>query len=234
MWRKPIRQAAKRRRLALILGAAALGLQMPTVQAASFPCAQARSAVEKSVCADKELSNLDEYLGRYYAAARSGLGDGAACLVVDQRRWLRDVRDACTSAACLRQVYLQRLSEFDALQPGASALKNIELPSMPQLVWIIPPAKDQVAAPLAKDPPPLVLRGQLLSEIVTGDGFVLRTAQGRKHLVLMNMLIDDSAPLMALVDAPGATYEVRGAASTRHEGKVRFEPSACTFIYRLP
>ena len=35
--------------------------------AASFPCEKAQTRIEKAICADKEVSDLDEYLGRYYA-----------------------------------------------------------------------------------------------------------------------------------------------------------------------
>jgi uncharacterized protein len=35
--------------------------------AQSFDCAKAQTRVEKMVCADRAIAELDEYLGRYYA-----------------------------------------------------------------------------------------------------------------------------------------------------------------------
>jgi hypothetical protein len=40
-----------------------------SAHSASFDCAKAVSKIEKAICADPELSNLDEYPGRYYAGA---------------------------------------------------------------------------------------------------------------------------------------------------------------------
>src|SRR5688572_296308 len=65
------------------------------VHAASFDCSKAASATEKLICANARISDLDEHLGRYYGAARTELGRGAACLMSTQRDWLRKVRNTC-------------------------------------------------------------------------------------------------------------------------------------------
>ena len=139
------------------LAALALALAVPTLQAASFPCAKATTTVEKAICASSELSALDEDLARYYAAGREGLRHAEGCLVSDQRAWIRSVRDGCKDAACLRDAYLGRLAALHAIQPGATSLRNIELPRMPSLVWIVPPAADQVAAPRNVQTSPLTV-----------------------------------------------------------------------------
>ena len=108
-----------------------------TASAASFPCEKATTAVEKSICADKAVSELDEHLGRYYSAARAALGTGKSCLAQDQKAWLK-TRNACKDAKCLKRVYLGRLAMLDALQPGMTAVKNIDLPRVDTLMWIIP------------------------------------------------------------------------------------------------
>ena len=115
--------------------------------AQSFDCAKAQTRVEKMVCADRAIAELDEYLGRYYAAARAEIRGAGACLQSDQAQWLKSTRDACADATCLNSAYLSRLAELDALQPGATALKNVRLPAAPALVWVVPPAADKMAAP---------------------------------------------------------------------------------------
>src|SRR5688572_23024786 len=65
----------------------------PAAAAASFDCTKAQSRVEKAICADAEVSALDEYLARYYSAARSRLGRAAECMRSDQMQWLRAVRN---------------------------------------------------------------------------------------------------------------------------------------------
>src|SRR6185436_9428473 len=110
--------------------------------AQSFDCAKAQTRIEKLVCADRGVADLDEYLGRYYSAARAEIPGAASCLQADQSQWLKSKRDVCADAACLKAAYLDRLAELDPLQPGVSALKNVTLPVVPSLVWVIPPASD--------------------------------------------------------------------------------------------
>lgn len=78
---------------------------------ASFDCAKATTAVEKTICASPRLSALDGELAATYAAARK-LG-GSAALRDEQRRWAAKSRDACgTSADCLEAAYLLRIAEL--------------------------------------------------------------------------------------------------------------------------
>jgi uncharacterized protein len=204
--------------------------------AASFDCTKARSSVEKAICSNPEVSTLDEHLARYYAAAKTTLGRAGECLQTDQLRWLRHVRDVCTDAACLKKTHLERLSELDALQPGASALKSVQLPRVTTIVWIVPPAADEVAAPPKQFAKSFSASGRMINEVATGDGFVLQTADGTKHILLLTMLLDGptDARLEALAKDAKATFLARGYEAKDSAGKVYFEPSRCTFLYRLP
>ena len=202
-------------------------------QAASFSCDKAQTPVERLVCATPELSDLDEYLGRYYAGARASQAHADACVVADQRQWLRGVRDACKDAACLRTAYLQRLAELDALQPGVTRLKNLALPKATPLVWVVAPAADQVAAPRNRATKPLTVRGRLVDEITSGDGLVLRSADGRAHLVMSTMLLESpsSEQLPVLARDPAARFEVRGRVDAA-DAQGHFSAGQCTYVYR--
>jgi uncharacterized protein len=205
-----------------------------TAHAASFPCEKARSPTEKMICGNQEVSDLDEYMGRYYSAARSDLKQGGNCLAADQREWLRTQRDACKDADCLKQVYLKRLAELDPMQPGASALRNVELPRVKALVWIVPPAQDNVAAPVDKNAKPLVAQGTILNEVSGGDGYVLRTGDGKRHLIVPLMFLEGPTTerLEVLAKSKGAGYELRGHAEVGSDGSTHFAPSRCVFVYR--
>jgi uncharacterized protein len=221
---------------ALMLAAvAAMALSGPAARAASFACDKAKSTVERTVCAEAELSALDEHLGRYYAAAHIELAHAESCMVADQRQWLRAVRDACKDAACLKGAYLDRLAELNALQPGVTAIRHIELPVRPALSWIVPPAADEVAAPRNSATKPLVARGQLVDEIASGDGVVLRTAGGAKHLVMLTMLLQEpsAGALAQLARIPNARYEVRGERLAQPGAGLHFAASRCTFVHRV-
>lgn len=218
----------------LALPAALTILQIDIAGAASFPCEKAATAVEKMICADKTVSELDGHLGRYYSAGRAALGAAKSCLAKDQKAWLQ-TRNACKDVACLKRVYLLRLAELDALQPGMTALKDASLPRVDTLLWIVPPAEDTVAAPpVAAAAPEFRVRGKIVDDIASGDGFVIEDAAGDKHplLLLMFMEKSSSVALESLIGTPGV-YEARGRAEKSADGSLHFAPGACTFVYRL-
>lgn len=204
-----------------------------TVHAASFPCRLAKSKTEKTICGNPELSKLDEHLGRYYAAARSALKSADTCLVGDQKNWLRTRRDICGNTACLRQAYLQRLAVLDPLQPGVTRIRNISLPRVKALVWIVPPALDQVAAPPSKNAKPHAAQGNILDEVETGDGYFLRTREGRRMLMVPLMFIESpSAEVLTSLAREKDVVEARGFSIPDDDGSPRFAPDRCLFIYR--
>ncbi len=208
-------------------------LAATSAAAQSFDCSKAQSAVEKTICGDTELRELDEHLGRYYAAARAVLEGGASCLQRDQAQWLTATRGACRDVACLKTVYLNRLAELDPLQPGATAIRNIELPPAPALVWAIAPAADTVAAPPNPKAVPFDATGTLLDEVSSGDGFMLQTSDGTKMPLAMVMFLDGATAhqLSLLAKAARPVYRVRGYVASDSRRRF-FEPSRCTFIHR--
>ena len=90
-----------------------MGLWASTASlAASFDCAKASTDIEKMICADPHLSQLDEHLGRLYPAAVAKHPD----LKAAQQSWLRSQRNSCRDTACLSQAYQQRIAELSAPQ----------------------------------------------------------------------------------------------------------------------
>lgn len=93
-----------------------------TAQAASFDCAKAGTKVEKLICADAELSKLDEELNAAYKVALQKYGQ-AKTTRGEQSQWIKD-RDSCERKNCLKALYQARLQElsiepalFDAMPP---------------------------------------------------------------------------------------------------------------------
>lgn len=89
----------------------------PLVHASSFDCASATSKTEKAICADADLSALDDKLAERWRSTLAKVSDPKA-LKTDQRQWLKN-RNVCgDSAACVRRQYLMRLAELEhATQP---------------------------------------------------------------------------------------------------------------------
>jgi uncharacterized protein len=83
------------------------------VTGASFDCSKARTGVEKTICADKALSSLDEELAKTYESVISS-SDNADMVKREQKEWLRSVRDKCRDEACLKDAYANRLAQLAA------------------------------------------------------------------------------------------------------------------------
>ena len=89
----------------------ALALLAAPANAASFDCAQAGTAVEHMICGDEALSALDDLLGdRYVRALKKG--EDPKAIKAAQRAWLRETRNACTDAACLKAAYEARVADL--------------------------------------------------------------------------------------------------------------------------
>jgi uncharacterized protein len=222
----------------MVLAAACCGVCDVAV-AQSFDCAKAQTRIEKMICADRAIRELDEYLGRYYAASRAAIPSAGACLQSDQALWLKAIRDGCADEACLKAGYLNRLAELDPLQPGATALKNVTLPPAPALVWVVPPAADKVAAPQNPKAKPYEVVGTLIDDIATNpnsEGLAIRSKDGTHILLVMLMFLEGETQerLAMLAKDRTATFRARGYAATDSKGQLFFEPSRCVFLHRLP
>lgn len=79
--------------------------------AASFDCRKASTQVENLICADSALSGLDDDLERAYRTAKIGNSD----VRVNQRDWLLNVRNQCTTNVCLEVAYTNRLNALKGM-----------------------------------------------------------------------------------------------------------------------
>jgi uncharacterized protein len=77
---------------------------------ASFDCAKASTSIEKTICSDKQLSELDDSLAVAYKNAASS--SDSATVKARQRAWISDERNKCQDSSCLKAVYSKRLAEL--------------------------------------------------------------------------------------------------------------------------
>lgn len=87
------------------------------VQAASFDCSKAKTKIEKTVCADPQLSALDEKLASTYRTMLEKLSpEGQRQLREGQRQWLKALPDDCPLESvlrpCIQAAYNDRLREL--------------------------------------------------------------------------------------------------------------------------
>jgi uncharacterized protein len=85
-------------------------------EAQSFDCRKATTAVERMICADAELSTLDEQMAQAFSDARQHVETS----VIGQPAWLKNVRNRCANVECLKDTYQKRIAHLDTLSPAAT------------------------------------------------------------------------------------------------------------------
>lgn len=85
---------------------------------ASLNCSKAATSVEKTICASKTLSGLDEQLAKAYESVLL-LSDRPDVVKSRQKKWLRNIRDKCRDETCLQSAYEHRLAQLAATQQAA-------------------------------------------------------------------------------------------------------------------
>ncbi|MGP9688643.1 lysozyme inhibitor LprI family protein [Psychrobacter sp. AOP22-C1-C5] len=97
-----------------ILGTALLST---TANAASFDCNKANTWVEKTICANAELSTLDNAMAEKYKRDLANTSDYEDSeifkgnMIIDQRLWLRFQRNTCKDTECLSREYKEYIED---------------------------------------------------------------------------------------------------------------------------
>lgn len=79
---------------------------------ASFDCAKAKTDVEKMICANPELSALDENLSNAFKEAMRESSDKGK-LKKEQFAWVKE-RNQCKERACVQKTYASRIVDLNA------------------------------------------------------------------------------------------------------------------------
>jgi uncharacterized protein len=97
--------------------ALALLFSAPVLAAASFDCAKAGTSIERMICGDRDLSQLDDTLTAVFTTEVER-ADGAA-VRAGQKQWIA-ARHGCADAACVRRRYEERIVDL-ACDPTSAA-----------------------------------------------------------------------------------------------------------------
>jgi uncharacterized protein len=87
--------------------------------AASFDCSKASSPYEKAVCANPNLSSLDEQLAGAYKDARTKSSDPEG-LKREQIDWIKSTRQCGADVGCIEKAYGNRISQLQKSPQSAS------------------------------------------------------------------------------------------------------------------
>ena len=184
--------------------------------AASFECQRNEKRVERMICSDSVVSDLDDVMARYYAGAQGALRENASCLKPDQQE-------------------CERLAELTPLQPGINLRRRMDLPEVPQLVGALAPEADRVMAPAIASRPGSAT-GQLVHDDKQG-AFVIRETSGQQTIVLLDIMRGgDNATQFPVIEEVhrGATITARGRLAVKDGGTPVFDRRQCVYLYRLP
>lgn len=80
--------------------------------AASFDCKSAKTEIEKQICENKELNQLDENLAAKYKD-KIKVNFGRIELINQQREWIGRIRNKCPDTTCLITAYQKRLKQIE-------------------------------------------------------------------------------------------------------------------------
>lgn len=83
---------------------------------ASFSCDAASTPIEKAICSDADLAELDRIVARQFEQAQRNYPDSDVRGL--QISWLQDVRNECDNMQCLNEVYADRRDYFAANFPA--------------------------------------------------------------------------------------------------------------------
>lgn len=85
--------------------------QVPRTPTPSFDCAKASSKIEKLICSDADLADLDMALGDVYSSRiKSTTESDKKALRETQKDWIKNVRNACQDVQCATDAYMDRLN----------------------------------------------------------------------------------------------------------------------------
>ena len=81
--------------------------------APSFDCAKASTDIERMICSDNKLAKLDSDLSAGYKMTyNSAKADDQFRIKIEQRTWLKNIRNICKDKTCIANAYEDRVHEL--------------------------------------------------------------------------------------------------------------------------
>ncbi|MBV8406429.1 MAG: DUF4163 domain-containing protein [Alphaproteobacteria bacterium] len=111
--------------LAFVLVLCAAGPALAQGSGASFDCAKASTAIERTICKEPELAKADRDMAAAFTSLEAKLsGPAKEALLKDQQHWIADRNRGCAAdtdgiVPCLKVRYAARLANLRALGEGA-------------------------------------------------------------------------------------------------------------------
>lgn len=205
---------------------------MPYVRAASFDWAKAKTEIEKQICSNTKLSELDDKLTALYnkVLAQSPVPEDTK---EQQREWVKGSRNVCKDAACLERAYASRISDLE------KELNNLPFkPSLekPLLVFSPRTAEERDAAAgvggaiVKKEP--LELIGRIsVNHDVAGGKYDINSAKTYYTIRYVWDLTDVQKDMLDKIQEANQYVVLRGQLVTYKDGSKGIDPESIVQIF---
>ena len=216
----------------IVLALVAISLVgMPYVRAASFDCAKAKTKIEKQICSNTKLSELDDKLTALYnkVLAQSPVPEDTK---EQQREWVKGSRNVCKDAACLERAYASRISDLE------KELNNLPFkPSLekPLLVFSPRTAEERDAAGVGGaivKKEPLELIGRIsVNHDVAGGKYDINSAKTYYTIRYVWDLTDVQKDMLDKIQEANQYVVLRGQLLTYKDGSKGIDPDSIVQIF---
>jgi uncharacterized protein len=212
----------------IVLSLAAISLAwMPYVHSASFDCAKAKTKIDKLVCGDPKLSELDEKLSGLYKKVLE-LTPAPEDSKEQQREWVKGSRNTCKDAACLEEAYASRISELE------KDLKNLPFkPSLEKPLLTLParPPEERIDAAIVKKEP-LELTGRVTADHdAAGGKYDINSAKTNYPIRYMWELTDAQNEMLDKIEGSNQYVVLKGQLVTYKDGSKAIDTDSIVQIF---
>lgn len=104
--------------------------------AASFDCTKAVADVEKLICSNSGILELDDQVNiDYHKALDEVNGELRSNLINQQKHWLKFMRNRCKDVLCIKQAYQSQIAGFTAALEFSEEKEHTKQPNQLIGVW---------------------------------------------------------------------------------------------------
>jgi uncharacterized protein len=212
----------------IVLSLVAISLVgMPYVHPASFDCAKAKTKIDKLVCGDPKLSDLDDKLSALYKKVLE-LSPVPEDSKEQQRDWVKGSRNTCKDAACLEKAYVSRISELEKDLKNPSAK-----PSLEKALLTLParPSEERIDATIVKKEP-LELTGRVTADHdVAGAKYGISSAKTNYTIRYVWDLTDAQKDILDKIQEANQYVVLKGQLVTYKDGSKDIDPDSIVQIF---
>jgi uncharacterized protein YecT (DUF1311 family) len=195
-------------------------------QHAGFDCAKAVTPVEKMICSDDRLSELDGSMGLLYKKVmeKSPAPDDEK---ERQRTWIQEWRNSCKNSSCLKKAYTQRISELEKDWKNIPFKPSLDKPLLSFAA--LPPTLEDPAIPNRE---PLELIGRIeFNHDAAGGKYDISSGKTFYTIRYVWDMTDDQKDILEKLQEASQYIILRGSLVKYKDGTKDIDPHSVVKIF---